>query len=86
MKFQDRRAPKVYPDKDLLYSMGNYIQYFAIIYKGKESEKNTYNWINLLYARNTYNTVNQQHFNKNKKEKVCSGSVLYQKMQIKNYK
>ena len=43
MKFQDRRAPKVYPDKDLLYSMGNYIQYFAIIYKGKESEKNTYN-------------------------------------------
>ena len=35
MKFPHRCAPKVYPDKDLLYSMGNYIQYFAIIYKEK---------------------------------------------------
>ena len=26
-------------NKDLLYSTGNYSQYFVIIYKGKESEK-----------------------------------------------
>ena len=26
-------------NKDLLYSTGNYIQYFVITYKGKESEK-----------------------------------------------
>ena len=28
-------------NKDLLYSTGNYTQYFVITYKGKESEKNT---------------------------------------------
>ena len=26
-------------NKDLLYSTGNYTQYYVIIYKGKESEK-----------------------------------------------
>ena len=26
-------------NKDLLYSTGNYTQYFVITYKGKESEK-----------------------------------------------
>ena len=35
MKVPHRHAPKVHPDKDLLHSMGNYIQYFVIIYKGK---------------------------------------------------
>ena len=29
-------------NKDLLYSTGNYTQYFVITYKGKESEKNRY--------------------------------------------
>ena len=29
-------------NKDLLYSTGNYIQYFVITYKGKESEKRIY--------------------------------------------
>ena len=33
---------KQIPNKDLLYSTGNYTQYFIIIYKGKESEKNRY--------------------------------------------
>ena len=28
-----------YMNKDLLYSTGNYIQYFVITYNGKESEK-----------------------------------------------
>ena len=29
-------------NKDLLYSTGNYIQYFVITYNGKESEQNTH--------------------------------------------
>ena len=29
-------------DKDLLFSTGNYTQYFVITYKRKESEKNIY--------------------------------------------
>ena len=29
-------------NKDLLYSTGNYIQYFVITYNGKESEKYIY--------------------------------------------
>ena len=85
MKVPHRRAPKVYPDKDLLYSMGNYIQYFAIIYKGKESEKTRITESTCCMSE-THTTLIQQHFNKNKKEKVCSGSVLSQKMQINSYK
>ena len=30
---------KKYINKDLLYSIGNYIQYLVITYNGKESEK-----------------------------------------------
>ena len=29
-------------NQDLLYSTGNYTQYFVITYKGKESEKDIY--------------------------------------------
>ena len=29
-------------NQDLLYSTGNYTQYFVITYKGKESETNIY--------------------------------------------
>ena len=53
-------------NRDLLYSIGNYIQNLIITYSGKESDKNTYiymhryNWIILLY---TWNTLNQLHFN-----------------------
>ena len=32
-------------NKDLLYSIGNYIQYLVITYNGKESEKNTHTHI-----------------------------------------
>ena len=32
-------------NKDLLYSTGNYIQYFEITYNGKESEQNIYIYI-----------------------------------------
>ena len=40
-------------NKDILYSTENYIQYFIIIYKGKELKKNIYiqniySWILLL--------------------------------------
>ena len=31
---------KYITNKDLPYSTGNYIQYFVIVYNGKESEKN----------------------------------------------
>ena len=43
-------------NKDLLYSTGNYTQYFVIMYKGEESEKNRYicmymcNQFKLLYT------------------------------------
>ena len=33
---------EVITNKDLLYSTGNYTQYFVITYKGKEYEKNRY--------------------------------------------
>ena len=53
-------------NKDLWYSIWNYIQYPVITYNGKESENThihthicTYNWITLLY---TWNTVNQLYF------------------------
>ena len=36
-------------NKDLLYSAGNYTQYFVITYKEKESEKE-YVYIILIYA------------------------------------
>ena len=32
-------------NKDLMYSTGNYSQYFVIIYRGKESENNLYIYI-----------------------------------------
>ena len=34
-------------NKDILYSTGNYIQYFVITYMGKESEKNRYTCVNI---------------------------------------
>ena len=46
-------------NKDLLYSTGNYSQYFVITYTGKESEKEyvcvcvcvcVYNFITVLYV------------------------------------
>ena len=40
---------KQIPNMDLLYSTRNYTQYFAIIYKGKESEKNMYMYIYISY-------------------------------------
>ena len=60
-------------NKDLLYSTGNYTQYFVITYNGRECPKKTicryrdidmYSWITLLYIRNQHN-VNQLYFNKN---------------------
>ena len=45
-------------NKDLLYSTRNYTQYFVITYNGKESEKNMYNWITVLYIWNQHNAVN----------------------------
>ena len=47
---------EVITNKDLLYSTGNYTQYFVITYKGKEYEKNRYicmyNWTTLLHTWN----------------------------------
>ena len=40
-----------FPNKDILYSTGNYIQHFLIIYKEKEPEKE-YIWIMGLDTRN----------------------------------
>ena len=43
-------------NKDLLYNTGNNIQYLIITYNGKEAEeKNTYNWMTLLYTWNQHN-------------------------------
>ena len=36
-------------NKDLLYSIGNYIQYFIITHKGKESEKDYVHTHNYTY-------------------------------------
>ena len=44
-------------NKDLCTAQ-NYIQYLVITYKGKESEKYTYNWITMIYI---WNNVNQPH-------------------------
>ena len=40
-------------NKDLLYSTGNYTQYFVITYKGKESEKE-YMYTHMYYIYYTY--------------------------------
>ena len=57
-------------NKALLYSTGNCIQYPVINHNGKEYDKECiymYNWITLLYSRNSHNIVKQLYFNKKKK-------------------
>ena len=44
-----KKKKKKITNKDLLYSTGNYTQYFVITYKGKESEKE-YIYISLNYC------------------------------------
>ena len=55
-------------NKDLLYSMGNYIQYLVITYNGKIGKKYRYvnNQITLLYTWGSHNIVNQLYFSNNK--------------------
>ena len=48
-------------NKDLLYSIGNYVRYLLITYYGEEYEKDIYIYINLLY---TWNIVNNHNLKK----------------------
>ena len=49
-------------NRDLLYSTVNYIQYFAVTYKGNESEKNRYHICIICIHTHTYIYIKLNHF------------------------
>ena len=56
--------------KDLLYSTGNYTQYFVITYKGKESEKEWIHFaVHLKLTQHCKSTIlKKMHFKGSKKK------------------
>ena len=62
---------------DLLYSVGNYIQYFQIMMEKNMKSICIYNWVALLYIRNQH-IVNQLYSSKMiLKHHVCCRFLLY---------